>query len=149
MTIKETVDRTPNGLHDAYLLGVSIDYGLRKASFRINWDFGMVEPVATTVFREGTLSVSGLQYLVIEPPWRDSRYETATYGYGEPSYIDGYVTRDDDVQRLNLPLIPVTASRYSLFVGAWNSFIHFAAESAAIEPPELLIYPARHVGDAI
>jgi len=83
--------------------------------------------------------VSGLQYLVIEPPWKDNRYEAATYGYDEPSYIDGYVTRDDDVQRLSLPEIPNTASRYSLFVGAWNSFIHFAGTSAEVAPADLLM----------
>lgn len=149
MTIGQVVDRTPNGLHDAYLLGISIDYGLRTASFRINWDVGTVEPAATTEFKEGMLSVSGLQYLVIEPPWRDDRYEAPTYGYDEPSYIDGYVTRDDDVQRLNLPAISPNSSRYSLFVGAWNSFIHFAAESTEIKPQELLIYPARSLDDAL
>jgi len=139
MTIEETVDRAPNGLHDAYLLGVSIDYGLRTASFRIKWDIGMVNPVQTEGHIEGTLSVSGLQYLVIEPPWKDNRYEAATYGYDEPSYIDGYVTRDDDVQPLSLPEIPNTASRYSLFVGAWNSFIHFAGTSAEVAPADLLM----------
>jgi hypothetical protein len=149
MTIEEVVDRTPNGLHDAYLLGVSIDYVLRTASFRIKWDIGMIDPVQTEGYVEGTMSVSGLQYLVIEPPWKDARYKAATYGYDKPSYIDGYVTREYDVLRLNLPVIPHTASRYSLFVGGWNSFIHFAAESAEIEPPELSIYPARLVDNAL
>ena len=149
MTIEEVVNLTPNGLHDSYLLGLSVDYAMRVAAFRIKWDLGMVDPDNTQDFVEGTLSLNGLQYLVIEPPWKDDRYEKATYGYDEPSYIDGYVTRDEDIARLNLPTIPHTASRYSIFVGEWKSFIHFAAESAAIDPRELLVRVTRSVADAV
>jgi hypothetical protein len=132
MTIEGVLDRTPNGLHDAYLLNISIDY--RECVLRIDlnwWVESEIEEVREA-YREGTLIISGLQYLVAESPANGSSVD-------EPSHIDGFATRASDVTRASLPDLSGGASRYSIFVGKWNSFIHFAGTSAEVIPADLIV----------
>ena len=139
MTIEEVVDQTPNGLHDAYLLKVNVDYRERTLRLDLNWLIG-TPPGETDEeregYREGALFVHGLQYLVVESP-------ASVEGYEEPSYIDGFVTRPQDIERTSLPPISKTAFRYSIFVGEWNSFIHFAGTSAEVSPADLIVREIR------
>jgi hypothetical protein len=135
MTIEETLDRTPNGLHDAYLLKLDVDYRGRILRLDLNWLVGTPDGKTEEEregYREGTLVVHGLQYLVIESP-------ATVNGYEEPSYIDGFVTRPQDVERTSLPSISDDGFRYSIFVGEWNSFIHFSGISAEVTPAELIV----------
>jgi hypothetical protein len=135
MTIEDVVHRTQNGLHDAYLLNISIDYRECVLRIDLNWWAGDLHSEIEEVreaFREGTLIISGLQYFVAESPANGSSVD-------EPSYIDGFVTRASDVVRVSLPDLKDGASRYSIFVGEWNSFIHFAGTSAEVIPADLIV----------
>jgi hypothetical protein len=139
MTIEELLSRTPNGVHDAYLLNLDVDY--RKAALRLvlKWWIGDLHSEIEEErerCQEGTLTVHGLQYLVIESPG-------AVAGYEEPSYIDGFVTRPQDITRTSLPSIADDAFRYSIFVGDWNSFLHFAGTSAEVTPADLIVREMR------
>jgi hypothetical protein len=135
MTMKEVEYRTPNGLHDAYLLSFSVDY--RESVLRINlnlWTGDLSSEIEKVreAYREATFIVTGLRYFVIESPAKGSSVD-------EPSYIDGFETRDSDITRASLPDLNGEAFRYSLFVGEWNSFIHFAGSSADVLPTDLMV----------
>jgi|ERR1700733_3301866 hypothetical protein len=134
MTIEEVLHRTQNGLHDAYLLNISVNYRECVLRIDLNWWAGDLHSEIEEVreaYREGSLIISGLQYFVSESP-------ATAYSPGA-SYIDGYVTRADDVTRMSLPDLSSEASRYSIFVGDWNSCIHFAGTSAEVIPADLLV----------
>jgi hypothetical protein len=134
MTIEEVLNRTPNGLHDAYLLNISVDYRECVLRINLNWWVGVKSEIEEVqeAYREGTLIISGLQYFVAESPANGSSMD-------QPSDIDGFVTRASDVMRVSLPDLSSGASRYSIFVGKWNSFIHFAGTSAEVTPAELIV----------
>jgi hypothetical protein len=135
LTIDEVISGTPNGFHDAYLLGFSVDY--RECSLRIdlNWwtgDLGSEIEEVRESYREGTFIVTGLRYFVVESPVNGGLVD-------QPSYIDGFATRASDVIRASLPNVSGEAFRYSIFVGEWNSFIHFAGTSANVFPTDLIV----------
>jgi hypothetical protein len=125
----------PNGFHDAILLGVSVDYRESVLRMNLNWWTGHLDSEIEEVreaYREGIFIVTGLQYFVVESPAKGSSVD-------EPSYVDGFKTRDSDIARASLPDLNGEASRYSLFVGEWNSFIHFAGTSADVLPVDLMV----------
>jgi hypothetical protein len=139
MTIEEIMYRTPNGLHDAYLLNLDVDYRARTLNLNLNWLIGVPEGKTEEEregYLEGTLVVHGLQYLVIESP-------VTIRGYEEPSYVDDFVTRPQDIERTSLPSVGEAAFRHSIFVGEWNSFIHFAGTSAEVSPASLIVREMR------
>ena len=135
--MEEVQYRTPNGLHDAYLLGLSVNYRKQVLSLELNWLIGTPDGGTEEEregYQEGTLNISGLQYFVVESP----RCEL-----DEPSYIDGFATRVSDIEQSALPDIPSNCFRHSLFVGESNSFIHFAGASAEVLPASLIVREMR------
>jgi hypothetical protein len=139
MTMEEVAYRTPNGLHDAYLLGLSVDYKERVLRFDLNWWTGDLSSDIEEVresWRQGALVIQGFLYLVIESPGEGGAGD-------EPSYIDGCATRESDIARALLPSIPDNCFRYSIFVGDWNSLIHFAGTSAKVDPNDLIVREMR------
>lgn len=138
MTVQEIEYRTPNGLHDAYLFALSIDYDLNVLRLDINWLIGVPDGKTyedREAYRRGLLIVNNLKYCVVEAP--DKRNMKGA------SYIDGFQTRAEDIKRCGLPEITDGVFRHSIFVGEWNSFIHFAGTSAEISPTALLV---REIG---
>jgi hypothetical protein len=136
--MKEIELRTPNGLHDAYLLSFVVDYETRTLQLYLNWLVGTPDgetEEAREGYRRGTLTISDLQYFVIEAPG-------AASGTDAPSAIDGYETRPHDIERCSLPALSELTFRHSIFVNNWNSFIHFAGASAEIDPLNLLVRKA-------
>jgi hypothetical protein len=86
--MEEVAFMTPNGLHDAYLLGLSVDYKERILRFDLNWWTGDLSSDIEEVresWRLGTLVIEGLLYLVMESPTEGSAVD-------EPSDIDGFQT---------------------------------------------------------
>ena len=133
MTIDEIDYRTPNGFHDAYLLGFSVDYRKQTLELDLNWLIGIPEGKTTEEregYLEGTLTISGLQYFVMDGPDRV---------LDEPSHIDGFRTRQTDIEVSKLPSIPSDCFRYSLFIGVSNAFLHFAGKDAEVSPPSLIV----------
>ncbi len=132
--IEEVLNRTPNGLHDAYLLGISTNYKERTLRLEINWLVGFPEGKTHEEregYRIGSLLISGLRYCVVEAP---------QYGDGEtPDQIDGYETKPEDIERCKLPDVSDDVFRYSIYLYYWESFIHFAGTSAEVIPADLLV----------
>ena len=75
MTLEELAASLPNGFHDAYIKGISIDYVSGTASFDLElWvgDDSAERKEEREVYRDARVTLSDLLFCVIEPP--DSRY---------------------------------------------------------------------------
>jgi hypothetical protein len=128
---------TPNGLHDAYLLRLAVDFEQRVLRLDLNWLVGSPDGETDEEregFKLGALIIKDLEYCVTEAPAGQG-----CKGYRDgPSYIDGFETRAIDIERCHLPEVSQDTFRHSIFVGEWNSFIHFAGTSAEVEPAALI-----------
>ena len=127
------LDSLPNGLHDAELECVSVDYVSRKAILRMQLLVG--NPDAESVeereaYRQAELHLSDLLYFVIEAP--DSKYK---YAESKVLTIDAGRADEKSAPKPPIPLdqLPAVASAYWFFVSAWNSFIHFAAMDVRLQ----------------
>jgi hypothetical protein len=130
--------RTPNGLHDAYLRGLSVDYEQATLRLEIDWLVGVSDPDSPehgSIWKRGTLLIRGLEYLVIEPP-RNGHRDFRDYA---PDQMQGYATTSEEIAAKCLPYLSSDAFRHSLYLGYWESFIHFAGTSAEVLPTELLV----------
>jgi len=127
MTVEEIEMSLPNGLHDANLAKLAIDYVNNEAVFDIRIDVSDAESTdQSEQCRFGSLTLSGLMFCVIEPP--DPRY---TYRNSSGLWItsSGPVTSDDILTKLPRPL-PQGAFVHYLFINDWNAFIYIAAMDA-------------------
>lgn len=137
MTMKELEYQTPNGLHDADLLGLSVDYVKQTLTLDLNLWIGSLDG-KTDEEREGRreaqIIVRKLKYCIIEPPDRD----------GAIGEIDGFETPAHDIERLGLSPVGAETFRHSIYVDGWNSFIHFAGDSAELVPADLIVREMKH-----
>ena len=128
MTLEELAHNLPNGLHDAELLGLNVDYVGRTISLIVEVWVGDIDgPIETReTYRKARIDVSGLQFLVIEPP-------DPTYPYSdvEASRIDICdMSKNLDVKLVRS--LPDGTSLSSLWVNDWNAFAHIAAQDATL-----------------
>jgi len=130
MTIEDIEMNLPNGLHDARLIKLDIDYVEREARFHLRVNVtGIESQDEPEEYRWGSLTLSGLLFCVIEPP--DSRYP---YRNSSGLWITSSepVTSEDVLAKLPCPL-PDGAFIHYLFVNDWNAFIYIAALDAHFE----------------
>jgi hypothetical protein len=128
VTLEELENSLPNGLHDAEMQRVNIDYRQRTITLDMSVFVGDVDAPneKREAYREGTLVVSGLQFAAIEPP--DGRYPFAS---PEASRVDSCEMTKNLDPRL-LQSLPEGSFVRSLFVVDWNAFVHIAGSSAEI-----------------
>ena len=113
--------------HDSLLRKLSTDFVARTVEFVLDVCVG--DPEATTEQqrerrRAARLELTGLQYLVIDPP-------DPSYPYRDHSPVD--VDPCDANKELAARYrTPEGAFAGRLFVSDWNGFIHFAAMNAAL-----------------
>ena len=135
MTMGEIESRLPAGFHDAELLNLSIDYS--RAEAKIEFSLWTPSEEETEHYSAASLSLEGLQYLIIEPPLPNGGYKTDGEQY--QSSVDGYVAAEHPSSvAVNLPDTHEGKFSHSLFVFGWNASIHIAAASARLEPATLL-----------
>lgn len=133
MTFEELVDTLPNGLHDAQVSSISIDYLKREANFTLDVWIGdsssRIEGVREA-YRSGKLRLSGLLYCAIEPP-------DANYPYAEAKKL--WVDAGDMESAVITPSVklpgPLPEGAFACWfvVQDWNSFIYIAATGASLE----------------
>lgn len=109
-------------LHDAELLGLSVDYERGTLELRLNLWVGTEED--REAYRPGRMVVSGLQFLVIEPPAEGCAPED----HGAPS-IASAGEGVPPTTAWSFPLEKPAAVMLWLYVSTWNSFIRFACAS--------------------
>jgi hypothetical protein len=70
MTLLEIEQLLPNGLHDAEVRKITIDYERRKVTVDLAVWVGEMDdpPERREAYKEGQLEISGLLFFAIEPP---------------------------------------------------------------------------------
>ena len=136
VTLEELENSLPNGLHDAEMQRVSIDYQQRTMTIDMSVFVGEVDaPLEMReAYREGTLVISGLQFAVIEPP--DAGYPFASAGASRIDSCDMMKNLDPSL----LQALPQGAFVGCLFVNDWNAFVHLAGLKAEIQWTGPIIY---------
>ena len=128
MTLEELENTLPNGLHDAEVQRVSVDYQERKLTLDLSvWMGNMGDPAeAREAYRMARLELSGLNFLVMEPP-------DPTYPFKDSAglTIDG-CDMSKNLNNTLLKSVPDSVFVRSLWVNEWNAFMHIAAKEAQI-----------------
>lgn len=127
MTFEELENTLPNGLHDARVQGITVDYAERKVTFDLAVWVGRMEdpPERREAYKNGRIEISGLLFLIMEPP--DPKYPFTRTGLT----IDGCDMSKNMSHKL-LESLPPDSFFRSLWVNEWNAFMHIAAKSAAL-----------------
>jgi hypothetical protein len=123
----------PNGLHDAEIERVALNYVSREAVFDLSVWVGDMDAAGETsreAHRRGRLVLADFLYCVIEPP-------DASYPYQDRGGLwvasDGPVSGDKDPGR-HLPRnLPEGAFAHWFFINDWNAFIYVAAQKVTFE----------------
>ena len=127
MTLEELEETLPNGLHDAEVKRIAADYELRTVTVELAVWVGDMNgpPKRRETPRDARIDISGLCFLVIEPP--DPKYPFQHSGLK----IDG-CDRSKNLKQELLSALPADTFFRSLWVNEWNAFIHLAARDAKI-----------------
>lgn len=130
MTFEEAENTFPNGLHDAELRGLEIDYVRAEAVVRVGVDMRDLNDEADgPSHKAADLLFSGVALFIVEVPQssdyeRDhlSDYLRIDAGIGQPSTAP-----------ITLPPIPADCFLCWIFVSGWNSFIRIAARDVTVK----------------
>jgi hypothetical protein len=127
VTLEELEKTLPNGLHDAEVQRIAVDYQQRKLTLEVAVWVGNMDdpPERREAYRKGRIEISGLLFLVMEPPDPTYPFQTSDLT------IDGC----DMSKNLDLELLKSLHNEAffrSLWVNEWNAFIHIAARAAEI-----------------
>jgi hypothetical protein len=128
MTLEDLENALPNGLHDAEVKRIAVDYESRKATLEVAvWIGDMNDPPEQReAYKDGRIDISGLLFLVMEPPDPKCPYKDSDLT------VDGCDLSKSLSGELLKSLPPDSFVR-SLWVNQWNAFIHIAAKDANIE----------------
>lgn len=133
MTLIDIEESLPNGLHDAKVRRVEIDYENRTVRFSLllwTGDLSSDDEATRERYEKGEITISDFIYCVIEPP-------DSTYPFLNASSITiGAGSAKEDPIKTETPLpqeLPEGAFAYWFFVHEWNSFIHIAAMDASMK----------------
>jgi hypothetical protein len=149
MTLEELENTLPNGLHDAEVMRISVDYELRILALDLDvWVGDMDEaPEKREAYRKGLIEISGLLFLAMEPPDPNRPFQNGSLR------IDG-CDLSKNLDKKLLDSLPPEAFFRSLWVSEWNAFIHIAAREAHLKwADETVVYrnrreqahPRRHI----
>jgi hypothetical protein len=126
MTLEEVESALPNGLHDAEIRRIDVNYGQGALALDLEVWVGSMDdpPERREAYKSGRLEMSGLIFLVFEPP--DAKY---------PYRVESKLTIDSSDPRKSLDpellaSVPGDGFCHSFFVFQWNSCMHFAAKHA-------------------
>jgi hypothetical protein len=127
MTLDEFDQKYPNGLVDAEITALTIDYQNRVAELRLNLRCNSPDSSNSQEYARGVLTLRKFYYFAIEPPEPDHLYPMwpkLTVG-GHP----------EDASKFPLfehlkPTLPAGAFCCRFYVHDWNSFIHVASPTA-------------------
>jgi hypothetical protein len=129
MTLDDLEYSLPNGLHDAELRGISVDYQQRTMTIDLAVFVGELDapPEKREAYRDALVIISGLQFATVESP--DSSYPFSQPGASRIDACD----MSKNLEPSLLKTLPKGAFCRSFFVNEWNAFIHVAGLGAEIE----------------
>ena len=128
MTFEELDERFPNGLVDAEITGLAVDYSNRSATLQIRLRCNPPDSPDRDVYTPAVLTLREIFYLSIEPPDLDHLFSAK----GSSITVGGH-PEDSEEFPLFAHLrskLPAGAFCCRFYVHDWNSFIHLAAGSA-------------------
>lgn len=128
MTFEELDQRFPNGLDDAEITKLTIDYGNRNTTVQLNMRGNSPDRPDSEKYRLAMLTLHQFYYLSIEPPDSDHLF----YPERTKITVDG-LSEDSGAFPLFGQLksnLPAGAFCCRFYVHDWNSFIHIAAREA-------------------
>jgi len=130
MTLEELDQRFPNGLDDADITSILVDYEQCAATFHLNLRSNSPDSSDRDVYSPAILRMTGLYYLSIEPPDlehldRLSRRKVTVAGSSEGP---------NTFPQFNEIKSRLTSNSFCcrFFVHDWNSFIHVGAADAEL-----------------
>jgi hypothetical protein len=132
VTLVELENSLPNGFHDSALASFEVDYARRFLRARFSLKVGVPDDSPETR-NDGRVEITGLVFLVIDPPDKRSDFTAAD----EVWIADGYETASipQFTGHLNelLKALPQGAFAHSFFVSDWNSYMHVAGSGCSIK----------------
>lgn len=127
MNFEELEASLPNGLHDAQLRHLDVDYTTCTASIELSiWvgDSRGLTRDAREAYRRARITLYKLAFVSVDPPEKSG-------GDGELRIDAGPGVAP--TTSLKLPsALPKECFVHWIFVSKWNAFIHVAAETASI-----------------
>lgn len=128
MTLEELENTLPNGLHDSEIKSIEIDYVQRSTTLKLSVFVGELNAPSEIreAYKEALLVITGLQYLIIEPP-------NENYPFAESKAL--WIDARDMSKNLNpslLASLPEGSFVRSFFVNEWNSFVHLAGTNVEL-----------------
>lgn len=130
MTIEEIESELRNGLHDANIRNVSVNYTEMSAELLLSIWVGELSSSDLAIrerYRDAVLVLTGLSYFLIDCP--DPRYPYSSLNVVSMSHVDNAPT----------PAVPIPKDDFAceIFVSNWNSTIRFSACDAELKWIEL------------
>jgi hypothetical protein len=127
MTFEDFERKFPNGLDDAEIFSMSLDYQYRRAKVELTLRANPPESPDRDQYQRAVLLLKGFYYFVIEPPDADHLW----YPH-RPIQVDGFPEDGSEFSPFdNLKSkLPADAFCCRFYVHDWNSFIHVAARDA-------------------
>jgi hypothetical protein len=126
MTMENVELLLPTGFHDGVLHRLSVDYKLGQLSLDVDFWIGNIDDEQREVYRLGRVTISGLEFLVIDSP------SAHTGPHPLELIIDGWPGQPSTAP-VPLPSLRAGSFLYWMFVNEWNSFIRFAGRDAVLE----------------
>jgi hypothetical protein len=128
MTFEDLDRRFPNGLDDAEITAIAVDYEKRLATLRLNMRGNPPDSSDRDVYAPAVLRASGIYYVSIEPP----DPEHLSHPKRDKITVDGLPEDPRDFPLLNDLKKKAATGAFCcrFFVHDWNSFIHIAAADA-------------------
>lgn len=118
MNLSEIAESLPNGLHDAKLSRLTLDYAARTVDLDLEiWI--ATETTPPELYRPARITLVGFDYFVIEPP-------DATYPFRDQAAVTVDSSPDPEA------LVPncEEGTAFRLFVSDWNAFVRAASPEA-------------------
>jgi hypothetical protein len=126
VTLAELENSLPNGLHDAELVEIQVDFVHKQAVLRVNVDMSESDGAtgASDPYRPARIRFAGAQFVVIDPPGAQEMpgLSLIDTGSGQPKTAP-----------CSLPATCEGCFLCWIFVSRWNSFIRISARSVMLE----------------
>ncbi|WP_316415775.1 hypothetical protein [Mesoterricola silvestris] len=122
MKIQELDQHLPNGIHDAELYSLNVDFKAKSIKMLINFWIGNLGGSNQEMYRMGELDVINFSVFSIDPP--DQGYPFIPNG--DPLTITSCQPSEGTLKGYNaiLKRLPADSGGIGFFVEEWNSFIH-------------------------
>lgn len=130
MTLDEMDTKYPNGLNDAQITAMAVDYQNRNATIHLKMRCNRPDSTCRDVYSHATLELRKFYYFTVEAPDVDNLSDSRANGITVDALPEDAETFPP-FRHLEVEL-PEGAFCCRFFVHDWNAFIHVAAVDAQL-----------------